>query len=79
MVGFLLLTRNIPALKAFLTGESTTIKFANLLVPKSVHRHNFCTLQELYLILVSLICIYLVQNEWRSIHARREKLCPHHG
>ena len=59
MVGFLLLTRNIPALKAFLTGESTTIKFANLFGTKISASAQFLYSPGFLLILVSLICILL--------------------
>lgn len=59
MVVFLLLTRNIPPLKAFLTGELTTLKVSGLF-----GTHISTSAQLLYspgflLILVSLMCIGL--------------------
>lgn len=57
MVVFLLLTRNIPQLKAFLTGPLTTIKFSNLFGTSISASVQLLYSPGFLLILVSLICI----------------------
>lgn len=59
VVALLIITRVIPDLKAFLTGPSTTIRFAELFGTKISTSAQFLYSPGTILILVSLACIFI--------------------